>query len=207
VAQPDGILLATRSADKAREIREILRGVLHAPLLTLDDAGVDESPAEEGIEQYDTFLANAHAKAAYFREMTGRAVIADDSGICVDALAGAPGVHSRRYAREPLTGRAQDQANNRRLLRELRDVPAARRTAHYACAAVYHSNDGRRISALGTCSGFILDAPRGVHGFGYDPLFLDPASGLSFAEIDPSRKNLLSHRSRAFRALAGARLG
>jgi XTP/dITP diphosphohydrolase len=197
------VLLATRSADKLREIREILSRSLGTPIVSLRDLGIDESPEEEHIEAFETFLANAHAKAAYFQELTGLPVLADDSGICVDALGGAPGVRSRRFASDtPLTGAEQDRANNARLLLLLRDVPDARRTAHYTCAAVLHLPDGRRISALGTCSGFILHEPRGTGGFGYDPLFLHPASGRSFAELDPAEKHRLSHRGRAFSALA-----
>jgi XTP/dITP diphosphohydrolase len=196
-------LLATRSADKRREIVQILAPFTRAAILSLDDAGVLQSEVEEGIEQHDTFLANAHAKAAFFLAETGLATIADDSGICVDALGGKPGVYSRRFADTPaVTGPEQDRANNEKLLRILSDVAPGWRGAHYTCAAVLHFPDGRRAAAVGTCSGFILEAPRGDHGFGYDPLFLDLATGLSFGETDPATKNRRSHRARAFRALA-----
>jgi XTP/dITP diphosphohydrolase len=203
VRAPAPILLATRSDDKAREIRAILGHRLRTPLVSLRDIGLEPAPEEDDIEAFDTFLANAHAKADYFMHVTGLATIADDSGISVDALDGAPGVRSRRFATttDP-HGSAQDRANNEKLLRELDGVPHERRTAHYTCAAVLHSPDGRRIAAIGTCSGIILRKPRGTRGFGYDPLFLDPASNLSFAEMTHTRKNQLSHRGRAFNALA-----
>jgi XTP/dITP diphosphohydrolase len=198
-----GILLATRSDDKAREIRQILEPALGVRLLTLHGAGIAPDAAEDGVESFPTFLANAHAKAAFFLQRTGMPTLADDSGICVHALGGAPGVLSRRYAGRPdLHGSDLDHANNGRLLLALQHTPPPRRTAHYTCAAVLHLPDGRRFGAVGTCSGSILAAPRGDNGFGYDPLFLDGATGLSFGEMDPDRKNRQSHRARAFRALA-----
>jgi XTP/dITP diphosphohydrolase len=200
---PDSLLLATRSADKVREIREILGPTLAARIRDLHDAALPEDEAENDLEAFDTFLANAHAKASYFAARSGLPVIAEDSGLCVDALGGAPGVRSRRWAARPdLHGRDLDRANNERLLTELGELPIARRTAHYTCAAVVHLPGGQCITAVGTCSGFILHQPRGAAGFGYDPLFLDPATGLSFGETDPTVKNRRSHRAAAFRALA-----
>lgn len=205
----DAVLLATRSGDKLREIRLIL-GDACGRLVSLADAGLEPLPEEDDVEAFDTFLDNAHAKAAYFSQRSGMTVIADDSGICVAALDGAPGVRSKRFAAEQQTGAAQldgadlDRANNQLLLDSLRDVPAAGRAAHYTCAAVMHTVDGRRFSAVGTCAGLILQEPRGSDGFGYDPLFLDPATGRSYAELESQDKNRISHRSRAFRALAAA---
>ncbi|HSJ24066.1 MAG TPA: non-canonical purine NTP pyrophosphatase [Longimicrobiales bacterium] len=198
----DTIVLATRSADKLREIRQILAPVFHGNILTLDETGIQPSPAEDGIECFDSFVANARAKAAWFLRATRLPTLADDSGICVDALGGNPGVRSRRYAEAGCEGAAQDLANNQRLLHELRDVPRDARTAHYTCAAVLLLPDGRCVSSLGTCSGFILESPRGDGGFGYDPLFLDAELNASFAELPPAVKNRRSHRARAFRALA-----
>lgn len=199
------IILASRSRDKVREIAEILPPLLAASLVTLDDAGIQEDEAEDAIEVHDTFLANAHAKAAWFMRITGRTTIADDSGISVHALGGAPGVRSRRFARQPgLSGIELDRANNERLLHQLRETPHEHRTAHYTCAAVLHLTDGRRFSAIATCAGVILDHPRGTGGFGYDPLFLLPDLGLTFAELPPEQKHRRSHRARAFRALAGS---
>lgn len=199
------LILASRSRDKVREITEILAPVLHSGIVTLDHAGIAEDEAEDAIEVHDTFLANAHAKAAYFIRMTGRATMADDSGISVHALGGAPGVRSRRFAARPgLTGLALDRANNERLLHELRDTPKEERTAHYTCAAVLHLPDGHRYAAIGTCTGTILHHPRGNDGFGYDPLFLLPDLGLTFGEVSREQKHRRSHRARAFRALAGS---
>lgn len=200
---PDTLLLATRSNDKLREIRHVLAPVFRGRIITLEDAGVQPSPDEEHIEAFDTFLENAHAKAAWFLERTGLPTVADDSGIEIDALGGAPGVRSRRFAARPgLAGADLDNANNARVLEELRDVPHHDRSARYVCAAALHLPRGRRAAAVGTCSGLILDAPRGTAGFGYDPLFLDLETGLSFGETDPAVKNRRSHRARAFRALA-----
>jgi XTP/dITP diphosphohydrolase len=203
-APPDTIVVATRSSDKLREIRQIMAPVFRGRLITLEDAGVQPTPAEDDIEAFDTFLDNAHAKAAYFLRITGLPTIADDSGICIDALNGAPGVRSKRFAvGGGSSGLQLDEANNERVLRELYGVPDERRTAHYTCAAVLHlAGSARRYAAVGICAGTILGAPRGTGGFGYDPLFLDPGSGLSFGELAPAMKNRRSHRSRAFRALA-----
>lgn len=202
-AQP--LILASRSRDKAREIAAILPASLSSALITLAEAGIEEDEAEQGIEVHDTFLANAHAKAAYFMRLTGRSTIADDSGISVHALGGAPGVRSRRFAWQPgLSGTELDRANNERLLHELRNTPDEERTAHYTCAAVLHLTSGGRFSAVGTCTGTILHSPRGGGGFGYDPLFMIPGLGLTFGEITLEQKHCLSHRARAFRALAGS---
>jgi XTP/dITP diphosphohydrolase len=200
------ILLATRSRDKAREIRQILDAASGSRIVTLDEIGLAATPEEDGIEVFDSFLDNAHAKADFFLRRSGLSTIADDSGICVAALHNAPGVRSRRFAPAAAgaSGAAADRLNNEHLLQQLRGVPAPERAAYYACAAVLHRPDQYRTAALGTCSGFILEQPRGSHGFGYDPLFLLPAAGLSFGEIDPALKNRVSHRARAFRALAAA---
>jgi XTP/dITP diphosphohydrolase len=199
----DTLLLATRSADKVREIRAILHDTCAVRILSLEDAGVHFDPHEHDVENTDSFLGNAHAKAAWFLALTGLTTLADHSGLSVHALGGAPGVRSRRFAHDTtLHGTDLDRANNERLLHELRAVTDEQRTAHYTCAAVLHEPGGRRCAALGTCSGLILNAPRGTGGFGYDPLFLDPATGLSFGELHPVVKNQRSHRARAFRALA-----
>jgi XTP/dITP diphosphohydrolase len=196
------LLLASRSDDKVREIRQILAPVFRGSIITLREADVPVSDEEEFIEGFDSFLANAHAKAEFFRRVTGLPTLADDSGLSVHALNGAPGVRSKRFSGSSATGVDLDGDNNQRLLAELAGVPPDQRGAHYLCAAVLHLADGRRFSAIGTCHGRILETPRGTAGFGYDPLFLDPATGRSFGETDPAVKNAGSHRARAFRALA-----
>lgn len=199
---PLRLLLATRSADKVREIRFILAFRRDLELVSLEDLGVAPDPEEDHVEAFDTFRENAHAKAAYFLRKTGLATVADDSGIEVDALERAPGVRSRRFAAAPgLSGLALDQANNRLLLEKLAATPDARRTARYVCAAVLVTPDGHTTTALGTCYGRILRAPRGSGGFGYDPLFLVESEGKTFGELGPDEKHRHSHRARAFRAL------
>lgn len=198
----ESLLLATRSADKLAEIRAILPARVRARLLSLDDAGVAPSPAEDGIESFDTFAGNALAKAEYFRALTGLPTLADDSGLVVDALRGAPGVRSKRYSgRTDLDGVALDQANNDALLRALTGMSDEQRGAHYVCAAALVGS-GEPLVTFGTVSGRILTAPRGAGGFGYDPLFLLPVLGSTFGEIAGDAKHALSHRGRAFRALA-----
>lgn len=197
------LLIASRSADKVREIRDILQPALGSRLISLADAGVGASAAEDDVEAFPTFRENALAKAAYFQRLTGMAVLADDSGIEVDALNGAPGVLSKRFALAPgLTGLALDRANNQLLLDRLAGVPTERRGARYVCAAVLLNPATPPRTALGTCRGFILDAPRGTGGFGYDPLFSFPELQRTFGELATAQKHRFSHRARAFRALA-----
>ena len=193
-------VLATRSTHKAGEITALLHDC-DALLVTLDDAGVPESPAEDGIEIYETFRENALAKARYFARATGRPTIADDSGIMLAGLGGLPGVRSRRFSnRSDLAGDTLDLANNRLAVERLRD--ADDRTAHYMCAAALALPDGRAFCAVGACTGTFLDAPRGSGGFGYDPHFLVAETGRTFGEMDAAEKHRFSHRARAFRALA-----
>lgn len=197
-------LLASRSEDKAREIARILAPV-GITVETLAAAGVPTSAEEDDIEAFDTFATNAIAKARYFAERTGRPVLADDSGIKVDALGGAPGVRSRRFSgRSDLSGQALDDANNAALLERLTGLPPERRRARYVCAAVALTPGHAPVVAVGSVSGTVLDAPRGAGGFGYDPLFLPDGENLTFGELPPAAKDRISHRSRAFRALATA---
>lgn len=193
------ILGATTSPHKLRELREILRPLGYV-VLGLDD--LEDVPAEPD-EPHASFVANAAHKAAYYARVCRLPTVADDSGLRVDALGGAPGVRSKRFSeRSELAGSALDEANNQCLLESLRDVPDERRTAHYACAAalVPHHRTHARV-CLGTCAGHILRAPRGDGGFGYDPLFLPLHRELTFAQMPPEEKNRLSHRGSAFRAL------
>lgn len=200
------LVIASRSPDKLREIRAILEPVHRCTLLSLQDAGIDAAPDEEHLERFETFRENALAKARYFSARTRLPVLADDSGIEVAALGGAPGVRSRRFAeRADLDGVALDLANNQLLLERLRDVAAPERTARYVCAAVLLvPGEAAPRTALGTCRGRILDAPRGTGGFGYDPLFWLEETGCTFGELPDSEKHRFSHRAHAFRALANA---
>ncbi|MGH7477354.1 MAG: non-canonical purine NTP pyrophosphatase [Longimicrobiales bacterium] len=196
------VLIATSSADKLREIRSLLGGPVPW-LVCLDDLpGVPAPPAEP----FDSFRANALHKARWYARVTGLNSLADDSGLRVDALGGAPGVRSRRFAADATGGVAgdTDAANNRLLLERLQGVPFERRTARYVCAAAFAAANGPALAALATCPGVILQHERGRLGFGYDPLFLLPDVGRSFAELTPAEKQRCSHRARAFRALASS---
>jgi XTP/dITP diphosphohydrolase len=208
--RPPRLLLATRNPGKLRELRSILAGV-PVELVGLDDAGAGEPPEVE--ETGATFLENALIKARAYAEWAGMAVVADDSGLEVDALGGAPGVRSARYAGEG----AGDQANLDLLLRELDGVPPDRRTARFRCAAVLAEPAGpgegawaadaggvREWSAERAWEGTLLDRPRGLRGFGYDPVFLPNGWELTSAEVDEATKDAASHRGRAFRALRPA---
>ncbi len=182
------LLVATRNLGKLREIARLLepRGI---EVLGLGD--LPEAP--EVIEDGDTFLANARKKAWALVEATGLPALADDSGLEVDALGGRPGVHSARYAGPGAT----DHANNRKLLEELAGVPAAERTAAFACALVLAVPGGAEAVAEGRLAGRLLEAPRGDGGFGYDPLFLVEEHGRTLAELELDAKNRLSHRAQA----------
>ncbi len=174
----------------------------------LAELGIVESPEEEAVEAFDTFEANALAKARYFAAATGAPAMADDSGLCVDALGGAPGVRSRRFAPvDAARGERQDQANNRHLLELLADTPDSARTARFVCAAAVVWPDGRELVRTGALEGEIARVPRGSGGFGYDPVFLLPDRGLSLAELPPEVKNEIGHRGRAVRAAVQALAG
>ena len=199
------ILLATRSRHKAGESRRILAGVGDLELVTLDEAGIPERPEEDAIEAFETFEENALAKARFFQERTGLATLADDSGIAVDALGGAPGVRSKRFAPDRgLSGQARDDENNRYLLERLAEVPQEDRTARYVCVAVLVEPERPARVFRGEAPGIIVPEARGEGGFGYDPFFFDPELGRTFAEISPEEKNARSHRGKAFSALAQA---
>ncbi|HZJ68342.1 MAG TPA: non-canonical purine NTP pyrophosphatase [Kofleriaceae bacterium] len=192
------LVFATRNAGKLVELRQLLP--------ELDVLGVDEAAARlrrtipEVVEDADTFAGNAAKKAREVSAATGFPALADDSGLEVDALGGAPGVWSARYA-----GTADDAANNAKLLVALRDVPPERRTARFravlALADVSGPLDDAVITAEGVCEGVMLDAPRGTGGFGYDPLFLVPEIGQTFAELGVGPKGERSHRARAMQAM------
>ena len=186
------IVLATGNAGKVREIADIFRA-LDIEVVAQSDLGI-ESPEETG----ETFAANALLKARHAAAQSGLAAMADDSGICVDALGGRPGIRSARYAGPHAT----DEENLDRLLAEMRDVADDERTGAFHCAAVLAFPDGRDpVVVEETWRGLILRERRGTGGFGYDPVFLDPASGRTGAELSREEKNAVSHRGKAFRAL------
>jgi XTP/dITP diphosphohydrolase len=186
------IVLATGNAGKLREFRHLLTP-LGWDVISQSELGVP--PAEE---PHATFLENALAKARHAATVTGLPALADDSGICVAALGGAPGVLSARFAGEP----SDDGRNNDELLRRL--AHANDRRAHYTCvlAAVRTADDPEPLMADARWHGVIIDAPRGTGGFGYDPLFLLPELGKTAAELDPAEKNRISHRGQAMVELA-----
>jgi XTP/dITP diphosphohydrolase len=195
------VLAATRSADKLREIRQILAPYAGLEVIDLREAGVPESPDEDAVEAFDSFEENALAKARYFASRSPLPVLADDSGLCVDALGGAPGVRSKRFSgRTDLRGAELDRANNALLLERLAGTPDAERTARYVCAAALVLPGGTERVSIGTCEGVILMGPRGDGGFGYDPLFLVPEACATFGELSPGDKDRLSHRGMAVRA-------
>lgn len=200
--RPRRLVIATRSLHKLRELRELL-DLEHAELVTLDDLGVAGDPIEDG----STFEANARIKARHGVTATGLPSLADDSGIEVDALGGGPGVRTRRYAGEDAT----DADNNTKLLAELGDLPAEARGARYVCVlalalpGVGEAERPRIVTARGTCRGRIARAPKGMEGFGYDPIFEplgEPVGGRTFGQWSATEKNAISHRARASRRMA-----
>ena len=197
------LLVATRSRGKMREIRQVLGDVPGLRVLDLDDVGVHHDPAEDALEAFETFEENARAKAEFFYRRSALPTVADDSGLEVDALGGAPGVRTKRFApAQGLAGQALDEANNRYLLERLEGVEPARRTARYVCVAVLVDGAPEAVVFRGEAEGRIGEKPLGEGGFGYDPLFLDSELGRTFAELRPAEKNARSHRGSAFSALA-----
>jgi XTP/dITP diphosphohydrolase len=196
------LVIATANAGKLREFRALLTGL---PFEPVSQASLGVVPiAETG----HSFSSNALLKARHAAAATGAAAIADDSGLEVDALGGAPGIYSARYAGED----ADDAANNAKLLAALAGVPGAARHARYRCALVFVEGpaDHSPLTAEGVWEGFILQAPRGAGGFGYDPYFWLPELAATAAELDPAEKNRRSHRGMALRSLREqlvARLG
>ena len=193
------VLLATRNSGKLRELRPLFSSAGLA-VIDLVEAGVAESGAEDALEAFDTFEANAVAKARYFMSLTGLVAIADDSGLEVAALGGAPGVHSKRWSgRNDLHGATLDAENNRLLLSRLRGV--SDRRARYVCVACAAGGGGEWL-ARGEVAGVICDDARGLGGFGYDPHFAPlEGDGRSFGELTIAEKSALSHRGRAFTSL------
>ena len=197
------LLIATRSTNKLRELRELL-ALERTELVTLDDLGIKGDPIEDG----ETFETNAAIKARFGLRASGLPTLADDSGLEVDALGGGPGVRTRRYAGEDAT----DDDNNRKLLEALDGLPPERRGARYVCVlalalpGIAGPRGGRPVmTARGTCRGRIALMPRGTGGFGYDPIFepaSEPSGGRTLGLWTPTEKHAISHRARAARRMA-----
>ena len=185
------LVIASANPGKLREIQAILAS-LKIVVVTQSELGIAEAQ-----EPHATFLENALAKARHASSLSGLPALADDSGICVDALDGEPGVHSARYAGEPKS----DERNNEKLIRELRNQQ--NRSAHYYCvmALMRHGNDPEPMIAEGAWHGEIILDPRGANGFGYDPYFYLSSLGKTSAELDPEHKNRISHRALALAQL------
>jgi XTP/dITP diphosphohydrolase len=196
------LLIATRSAHKLDEIRSILGADGPFKVISLDDVDLPPDPPDDELEPFDTFEANALSKARWYGRHSGLITVADDSGLEVDALDGAPGVRSKRFAPGDAVGAERDAANNRHLLERLSGIPEAERSARYVCAVALVDPAGREEVLRGTVEGRILEAPAGQGGFGYDPLFYVPDLDRTFAQASPAEKHARSHRGRAFRALA-----
>jgi XTP/dITP diphosphohydrolase len=196
------LLAATRSAGKQREIRRVL-GSAGLEVVFPDEIGLPQLQAEAALELAESFEANARRKAEYFARLSSLPTFADDSGLEVFALGGAPGVHSRRWAGVSGSEAEVDGANNAELLRRLAGAPERKRVARYRCALVFlRSASDVPTVCQGDCTGRILEAPRGSGGFGYDPLFYSDELGKTFGEATAEEKDSVSHRGRALRALA-----
>ncbi|MGO4477302.1 RdgB/HAM1 family non-canonical purine NTP pyrophosphatase [Massilia sp. 2TAF26] len=185
------LILASNNAGKLKEFAQLL-----SPIgFELHPQGEFNVPEAE--EPFGTFVENALQKARHASRLTGLPALADDSGVCVNALGGAPGVYSARYAGEPKS----DARNNEKLIQDL--ASHADKSAYYYCVLVYvrHADDPQPVIADGIWRGRIVDAPRGANGFGYDPHFLIPELGKTTAELEPAEKNAISHRGQAIRAL------
>lgn len=193
------VVIATNNAHKVSEIEAAL-SMPETEFVSLREAGIHSNPAEDA----DSFVGNARIKARAAHEITQGATLADDSGLEVDALGGAPGVYSARYAGTD----GDDEANNAKLLRELGDLPLEKRTARFVSVLVYIDEDGNETVARGTIEGRIGFEARGSEGFGYDPLFLpDCLEGKTLAEVSQAEKNSISHRGNALRSLKAQLIG
>ena len=182
----DTILLATKNKGKIKEMRDIIKNV---NITSLDDFDIEE-PKETG----STFAENSSLKAKYYGEKLKISAIADDSGLCVDGLNNFPGIYSARYA-----GTHNDDDNNKLLIKNLQGIE--NRRARYVCAICVYYPDGKYLITRGEVEGIIIDTPRGKNGFGYDPYFYIEDFKKTFAEVDLSLKNTISHRARAIRKM------
>ena len=189
------IVAATNNKHKVSELTALFENT-DTQLVTLKEIGFTDEIIEDG----STFLENARIKAMAVHKATGLASIADDSGLCVDALGGEPGIYSARYASED--GENSDDAkNNEKLLSKLDKIPENERTARFISALCFIDKDGTEVFAIGKCEGIITREARGEGGFGYDPLFFFPAFGKTFGELSENEKNSVSHRANAVKLL------
>lgn len=184
------LIAATGNAGKVKEIKAILSEFV---VISAKEAGLPTDVEENG----KSFRENAAIKARALKKLTDYAVLADDSGLCVDALSGAPGIYTARYAGEHAT----DDENIDKMLAALEGIPQEQRTARFCCAVCLILPDGRELLGEGTCPGQILTARTGTGGFGYDPIFYVPAFSASFGELSKEQKNQISHRKRALEDL------
>jgi XTP/dITP diphosphohydrolase len=190
------LLLATRNKGKIEEFRRILDAIAPGEIELI---GLDTFPELHDVDETgSTFEENALLKAREMSEATGLPAIADDSGLCVDALNGSPGIYSARWA----GGHGDDAANTAKVLAELADVPEEKRGAHFMCVAALYLPDGRSHCEEGRFDGRILHAPVGTNGFGYDPIFQPEGLSISSAEMSSEEKDLISHRGKSLRAIA-----
>lgn len=189
------LVIATGNRGKVKEIKALLGGA-YDEILSLREAGIIADIREDG----ESFYENARKKALEVSLLTDCDVLADDSGLCVEALDGAPGIRSARFAGENAT----DEENNKKLIGLIKDVPAGKRQAKFICAIVMARGGSELLHVEGEVYGDILLKPRGEGGFGYDPLFFVEAYGKTFAELEPEIKNRISHRARALAGLKEA---
>ena len=187
------MIAATQNKGKLKELRQITEKY-GQQLISMADAGLGDLEIEENGQ---TFAENSYIKAHTVAQLTGRPCIADDSGLCVDALDGAPGIHSARYSGE----HGNDQANRTKLLEDMKNVPAEERTAHFTCCITLCWPDGRTLVAEGICPGRIAFEEQGEGGFGYDKVFIPDGRGESFAKLGVEVKNEIGHRARALARL------
>lgn len=186
------IVIATGNQDKVREINEILEGT-DFEAVSMKSIGVNP----EIIEDADTFEGNALIKAKTVHEYVNDYVMADDSGLCIDALDGAPGVYSARFCGENSTY----EEKFKKIFEMLRDVPEEKRTAHFVCAIAVVRPDGTSFTVKGQCDGILHEKPMGENGFGYDPIFYVPEFNMTTAQMDPAQKHSISHRGKALASM------
>ena len=186
------IIIATGNKDKVREINEILKGT-EFDAVSMKEIGIDP----DIVEDADSFEGNALIKARTVHELTKEYVMADDSGLCIDALNGAPGIYSARFCGEDSTY----EEKFKKIFEMLKDVPEEKRTAQFVCAIAVVRPDGSSFTVRGECHGVLHEKPMGENGFGYDPIFYVPEFGMTTAQMSKEQKNMISHRGKALRAM------